>query len=45
MNSKTICVVISEELKEKIEEYAKKKNISRNALVRIAISEYLERNK
>lgn len=43
MNS-AISIVLSEELKEKIKELAKKKNISQNALVRLAISEYIERN-
>lgn len=45
MNSETICVVVSKELKEKIKNCSKKKNISQNALVRLAISEYIERNK
>lgn len=44
MNSETISVVLSKELKEKIKELTKKKNISQNALVRLAISEYIERN-
>ena len=44
MNNKTICIPVSEELKNKIKEYAKKKNISQNDLVRLAISESLERN-
>lgn len=39
-----ISIVLSKELKEKIKELAKKKNISQNALVRLAISEYIERN-
>jgi len=39
-----INVVLSKELKEKIEEFAAKKHISQNALVRLAISEYIERN-
>ena len=43
MNS-AISIVLSKELKEKIKELAKKKNISQNALVRLAISEYIERN-
>lgn len=41
----TISTVIPKELKKQIEELAKKKNISRNALVRLALSEYLERSK
>lgn len=44
MNSEAINVVLTKELKEKIKELAKKKNISQNALVRLAISEYIERN-
>lgn len=44
MNSEQICIVLTEELKEKIKELANKKNISQNALVRLAISEYIERN-
>ena len=43
MNS-AISIVLSEGLKEKIKELAKKKNISQNALIRLAISEYIERN-
>ena len=44
MNSEAINIVLTKELKEKIKELAKKKNISQNALVRLAISEYIERN-
>lgn len=44
MNSETISIVLSKELKEKIKELANKKNISQNALIRLAISEYIERN-
>lgn len=40
---KAVCLTISEELKKRIEEMAKKKNISANALIRLAISEYLEK--
>lgn len=40
-----INVVLSKELKDKIKELAAQKNISQNALVRLAISEYIERNK
>lgn len=40
-----INIVLSEELKKAIQEISKKKNISQNALVRLAISEYIERNK
>lgn len=45
MNSTTICTVVPKKIKEQLKEYADKKNISQNSLVRIAISEYLERNK
>lgn len=45
MKTVTICTVVPKELKEKIEKCANDKNISRNAMVRIALSEYLERNK
>ena len=45
MNSEQINVVLTKELKDKVEELAKKMNISRNALVRIALFEYIERNK
>ncbi len=44
-NSTSICIVINTDLKKQIENEAKKKNISRNAFVRLALSEYLERNK
>ena len=44
MNSEAISVVLTKILKEQIKELAKKKNISQNALVRLAISEYIERN-
>lgn len=45
MNSTTICFVVTKELKNKIKEEAKKKNISQNSLIRIAITEFLDRNK
>ena len=44
MNNEKICIVLTEELKQKIKELANKKNISQNALIRLAISEYIERN-
>lgn len=44
MNSEVINVVLPKELKEKLKEVAKKKNISQNALVRLAITEFIERN-
>jgi predicted transcriptional regulator len=43
MNDDRINVVLPEELKNKIQELAKKKNISLNSIVRIALTEYLER--
>lgn len=43
-NKKTYCLTMSQDLKEKIEETAKKKNITVSALIRLAISEYIERN-
>lgn len=45
MNSKTVCIVLNEELKNQAQELAKKKNISLNAIVRLALSELIERNK
>ena len=45
MNSVTVCFVLPKELKDKAVELAKKKNISQNALIRLALSEYIERNK
>lgn len=45
MNSTTICIVLNEELKKQTQELAKKKNISLNAIVRLALSELIERNK
>ena len=44
MNKEQVCIVLSKDLKEKIKEFANKKNISQNALIRLAISEYIERN-
>lgn len=45
MNSEVINVVLPKELKEKIKTLADAKNISLNALVRLALSEFLERDK
>ena len=42
MNSKTVW---NEDLKKQAQELAKKKNISLNAIVRLALSELIERNK
>lgn len=44
MNDDIINVVIPKELKEKAKETANKKGLSLNALVRLAISEFLERS-
>ena len=43
MNSEVISFVLSKNLKEKIEIISKEKNISRNALIRLALSEFVER--
>ena len=43
-NDEALSVVLTAELKEKVKEMAKKKNISINSLVRLALTEYLERN-
>lgn len=45
MQDTSICFVLNKELKKQIQEFAKKKNISQNSLIRLAISEFLERNK
>lgn len=37
-------IVISEELKEKAQKIAEQKGLSLNALIRLALSEYIERN-
>lgn len=42
-NDTVINIAISRELKEKAQEEAKSKNISLNSLIRLLISEYLER--
>ena len=44
MNSESINVVLTKELKETIDNLAKKLNISRNALVRLALTEFIERS-
>ena len=44
MNKEQVCIVLTKELKNKIKELSNKKNISQNALIRLAISEYIERN-
>lgn len=42
---KTMCLYLTEEFKKEIDELAKKKNVSTNSLIRLAISEYLEKQK
>jgi predicted HicB family RNase H-like nuclease len=42
-NDTVMNIAISKELKEKAQEYAKSKSISLNSLVRLALSEYLEK--
>ena len=42
-NDEKINLVLSTELKTKIEEIAKKKNISKNSLIRMVLSEYVEK--
>lgn len=41
----SMCLYLKKELKKSIDELAKKKNISTNSLIRMALSEYLENNK
>ena len=43
-NDTVMNIAISKELKEKIQNKKKKKNISLNALIRLIITEYLERS-
>lgn len=45
MKPKKICVTINENLHEELKKLAQKNNISVNALIRIALSGYLETNK
>lgn len=45
MGDKVICFSLGEALQKKLAEYVKKKNISKAAVIRIALSEYFERNK
>lgn len=44
MNEEKILLTLSTELKNKLKKLANDKNISLNSLIRIALSEYLERN-
>lgn len=43
-NNAAINMVLPLELKNKVQEMAKSKNISLNSLVRLILTEYLERN-
>ena len=43
-NDEVLNVALTADLKQKVKEMAEKKNISINALVRLALSEYIERN-
>lgn len=43
-NDTAIKVVMTEELKEKAQAYAKEMNISLNALVRLSLTDYLKNN-
>ena len=43
MNNEIINVVLPKELKDKIKEFADKKSLSLNAVVRLAITDFLER--
>ena len=45
MNNEVINVVLPKELKDKTKEYADKKSLSLNAIVRLALTEFLEGNK
>lgn len=43
MNNKTLCLNINEDLYNKLNEKAKKNQLSITALIRLAIIEYLEK--
>ena len=45
MNNDVINVVLPKELKDKIKHLAEQKSLSLNAVVRLALSEFIERNK
>lgn len=45
MDNKIICVSLGDNLMKKLKEFVDKKNVSKAAVIRIALSEYLERNK
>lgn len=40
-----VCISMDKELKELIKQFSEKKHISQNAIIRLAIIEYIERNK
>lgn len=42
---KVICVEMNDELKKELEKISEKKMISQNAIIRLALQEYIERNK
>lgn len=44
MNNELINVVLPKELKDKIKVLANKKSLSLNAVVRLALSDFIERN-
>lgn len=44
MNEEKILLTLSKDLKDKLKKLANDKNISLNSLIRIALSEYLERS-
>ncbi len=39
------CAYFNKELRDKLKEYAEKKGISQNAVLKLALSEFFERNK
>lgn len=43
-NDTVMNIALPKELKNKLQEYAKNKSVSLNSLVRLVLSEYLERN-
>lgn len=45
MNEKRTTVYLQKKLKEALVKISKEKNISQNAIIRLALSEYIERNK
>lgn len=45
MNEKRITVYLSKDLKNALVAISKEKNISQNSIIKLALSEYIERNK